>query len=69
MRGIKDVEQAKASGRATRRVHSAVMRAMGLSDRSPAEVESEFIEKWFWEYGFTRELIVEACSRTIRQDT
>ena len=40
---------------------------MGLSDRSPAEVESEFIEKWFWEYGFTRELIVEACSRTIRQ--
>ena len=39
----------------------------GIKDVGPAEVESEFIEKWFWEYGFTRELIVEACSRTIRQ--
>ena len=67
-RGIKDVEQAKASGRVYTKGSFAVMRAMGLSDRSPAEVESEFIEKWFWEYGFTRELIVEACSRTIRQD-
>ena len=66
-RGIKDVEQAKASGRGYTKGAFAVMRAMGLSDRSPAEVESEFIEKWFWEYGFTRELIVEACSRTIRQ--
>lgn len=66
-RGIKDVEQAKASGRGYTKGSFAVMRAMGLSDRSPAEVESEFIEKWFWEYGFTRELIVEACSRTIRQ--
>ena len=65
--GIKDVEQAKASGRGYTKGSFAVMRAMGLSDRSPAEVESEFIEKWFWEYGFTRELIVEACSRTIRQ--
>ena len=66
-RGIKDVEQAKASGRGYTKGSFAVMRAMGLSDRNPAEVESEFIEKWFWEYGFTRELIVEACSRTIRQ--
>ena len=66
-RGIKDVDQAKASGRGYTKGSFAVMRAMGLSDRSPAEVESEFIEKWFWEYGFTRELIVEACSRTIRQ--
>ena len=61
-RGIKDVEQAKASGRGYTKGSFAVMRAMGLSDRSPAEVESEFIEKWFWEYGFTRELIVEAVS-------
>ncbi len=66
-RGIKDVEQAKASGRGYTKGSFAVMRAMGLSDRSPAEIESKFIEKWFWEYGFTRELIVEACSRTIRQ--
>lgn len=66
-RGIKDVEQAKASGRGYTKGSFAVMRAMGLSDRSPAEIESKFIEKWFWDYGFTRELIVEACSRTIRQ--
>ena len=24
------------------------------------------MEKWFREYGFTREIVVEACSRTIR---
>ena len=57
-----DVDQANASGRGYTKGSFAVMRAMGLSDRSPAEVESEFIEKWFWEYGFTRELIVEAVS-------
>ena len=66
-RGIKDVEQARASGRGYTKGSFAVMKAMGLADRSPAEIESKFIEKWFWEYGFTRELVVEACSRTIRK--
>lgn len=66
-RGIKDVEQARASARGYTKGSFAVMKAMGLSERSPAEIESKFIEKWFWEYGFTRELVVEACSRTIRQ--
>ncbi len=66
-RGIKDVEQARASSRGYTKGAFAVMKAMGLSDRSPAEIESKFIEKWFWDYGFTRELVAEACSRTIRQ--
>ncbi len=43
----------------------AVMKAFGLSGRKPAEPEQKLMDKWFKEYGFTRELVLEACSRTI----
>ena len=39
---------------------------MGLTGRNPADSEFELMEKWFRTYGFTREIVVEACDRTIR---
>lgn len=45
---------------------SAVMRAFGITNRSPATAEQEYIKKWFREYGFDSKLVVEACSRTIK---
>lgn len=60
------VEEAKAYARGFSKESFAVMKAMGLTGRSPADAEQELMEKWFRQYGFTREIVVEACSRTIR---
>ena len=43
----------------------AVMRCFGLTDRKPGDAEKKMIEKWFSQYGFTRELVLEACNRTM----
>lgn len=63
---ITTVEEAKAYSRGFSRESFAVMKAMGLSGRNPADAEYALMEKWFRQYGFTREIVVEACSRTIR---
>ena len=41
------------------------MRAFGLSGRNPADSEIDLMDKWFGAFGFTREIVVEACSRTM----
>ena len=63
---IHTVEEARNASRLYSREVYAVMKAMGLGSRNPADAELQLIEKWFREYGFTKELITEACSRTIR---
>lgn len=63
---IRTVEEARTYSRGFSREAFAVMKAMGLTGRSPADSEYALMEKWFREYGFTREIVVEACSRTIR---
>lgn len=42
-----------------------VIKALGISGRNLVPSETSMIEKWKSEYGFTNELIEEACKRTI----
>lgn len=63
--GIKTVEEAKTHASSFTRDSFAVMKAFGLNDRKPGDSEWEMIERWFKSYGFTRELVLEACNRTI----
>lgn len=63
---ITTVDEARAYSRGFSRESFAVMKAMGLTGRNPADSEYALMEKWFRQYGFTREIVVEACSRTIR---
>lgn len=42
-----------------------VLKALGLNGRNPAPYEQELIDKWMNEYGFSTELIIEACNKTI----
>lgn len=65
-RKILTVEQAKAYSRSFSKESFSVMKAMGLTGRNPADLEYELMEKWFRSYGFTKEIVVEACNRTIR---
>lgn len=63
--GLKTVEDAKAYASSFTRDSFAVMKAFGLNDRKPGDAEREMIDRWFKTYGFTRELVLEACNRTL----
>ncbi len=64
-KGIHTVEAAKQHTSAYSNEAFAVMRAFGLSDRRPGNPEMEMIHRWFKEWGFTKELVLEACARTL----
>lgn len=63
--GITTVEAAKESVAIYSQSTNCVMKAFGISDRNPSQIEAEFIAKWFDDYGFDKEMVVEACNRTI----
>lgn len=63
--GIASVEDAKTNVSTYNKNYFAVLNAFGIKGRSPAPAEMEFIKKWFEEYGFSLEIILEACNRTI----
>ncbi len=64
-KGFKTVEEAKGNAVSFTKDYYAVMRAFGLSDRNPGDMERGFLERWFSSYGFTREIVIEACNRTL----
>lgn len=64
-KGMVTVEAAKAYCAGFNKDAFAVMKAFGLNDRRPGEAEKRFIDTWFGAYGFTREVVLEACNRTI----
>jgi len=43
----------------------SVLKAFGIKGRNPAPIEIGYIKKWTDEYGFTLDIILEACNRTI----
>lgn len=65
-KGFGTVEEAKEYTSGFTKNSFSVMRAFGLTGRNPGDVEKEMIERWFNEYGFTKELVLEACRRTLQ---
>lgn len=59
------VEEAKTYSQSFTKDVYAVMKAFGLTGRKPGKMESDMIDKWFKTYGFTKDIIVEACNRTL----
>lgn len=64
--GISTVEEAKQAAGIHGKFYFAVMKALGISGRNLVSSETDLIEKWKSEYGFTIEIISEACRRTIQ---
>lgn len=64
--GICTVEQAKASTDAYNKKFYPVMKSMGITDHSPAPIEKEYIIRWTDDLGFSTDIIIEACNRTIQ---
>lgn len=63
--GIKTVDEAKMNTSSYTKNCFSILNAFGIKGRNPAPAEMAFIKKWTGEYGFSLELILEACNRTI----
>lgn len=65
--GISTVEMAKNASSRYGKDHFAILKAMGITGRNPVETEITLMDTWLKEYGFSIELIQEACNRTVLQ--
>lgn len=65
--GITTVEMAKDSTSRYSKEYFSVLKAMGITNRNPSDAEISLINTWTRDYGFSMELIQEACSRTVLQ--
>ncbi len=65
-KGFVTPEEARACSETFQKNTYSVMKAFGITDRNPGEQQKEYIDRWFRELGFSRELVVEACNRTMR---
>lgn len=63
--GFSSIDQIKDYAAVRTKATYAVMKSFGLSDRVPGTKEAAFIQKWLNTYGFSQEMIVLACDKTI----
>lgn len=63
--GITTVSGAKEHSSFYNKNCFAILNAFGIRGRNPAPFELEYIKKWTGEYGFTLDVVLEACNRTI----
>ena len=64
-KGITTVQEAQDSVFKYSKDYFSVMKALGITGRNPVPEEITFINTWYHDYGFSLELIQEACSRTV----
>jgi len=63
--GITDIKDAKKFKTKSHALDKKVLKAFGITGRQPGKDEKDFILKWQVEYGYSDDMIVEACNRTI----
>lgn len=63
--GYTTVAQAKEQTNTYNKAYFSILKAFGISNRNPVDVEITYMNKWLREYGFSTELVTEACSRTM----
>lgn len=66
-KGIKSIEEAKTDAKPYAQECYQVLKALGINNHDPLPSEAAFVDRWMKEYGFTIDIILEACSRTIMQ--
>ena len=65
--GISTVSDAKKANARYSREYYTILKALGITNRSPVETEITLMDTWLKTYGFSMEIIQEACSRTVLQ--
>ncbi|MBQ7584137.1 MAG: DnaD domain protein [Lachnospiraceae bacterium] len=65
--GVKDVQGAKSHVKSFGgNAYFAVLKAFGITDRKPVELEIEYVDRWKNEYGYEMDMILEAAARTMK---
>ena len=64
-KGIKTIEEAKLDSKPYSQECYQVLKALGINNHDPLPLEVDFVDRWMKEYGFTIDIILEACNRTI----
>lgn len=64
--GYKTIEEAKQAFALYSSVNTSILKAFGISGRTLVESELAFVNKWSATYGFTLDLILEACKKTMQ---
>ena len=64
--GIRTVTAAKQEAKIHSPAYYAVMRSFGITGRNLVPSETDYIEKWRSEYGFSIDIICAACQQTIQ---
>ena len=62
---ITTVSQAKEETNLYNKNYFTILRAFGISNRNPLDKEIQYMNLWLNQYGFTLDIITEACSRTV----
>lgn len=62
---IHTVEEAKVASKNYNSTYMAVLKQLGIPRRVPTPVETSFIDTWYNEYSFDKNIILEACKRAI----
>lgn len=65
-RNIRSVDTAKQYTVSFSDEAFSVMKAFGLNERRPGDAEMETIRRWFRQWGFAKEMVLEACNRTLK---
>ncbi len=65
--GIDSVSKAKQETTTFHRNYFTILKALGISNRNPLPSEVNTFNHWINDYGFTMDIITEACTRTITQ--
>ncbi|MDO5336203.1 MAG: DnaD domain protein [Eubacteriales bacterium] len=66
-KGISTVEDARKEASLFNQEYYSILKALGVTGRSPVESEIRLMDTWRNVYGFSMDIITEACSRTVMQ--
>ena len=66
-KGYRTVEEARTNTQLDSQASYAVMKAFGLYNQKPAPAQFTYIQKWVHTYGFSADMLVLACNRTIEK--
>ena len=64
--GITSLSAAKALNTIYSSSCYPVLKAFGLTGRQPSKGEADYVAKWSLSYGYSMEIILEACNRTMK---
>ena len=65
--GISTVAEAKKANARYSKDYYSILKALGITNRSPVETEVTLMDTWLKTYGFYMAVIQEACTRTVLQ--